>query len=407
MNLHTHIPTSIRNTGTNLLRAKTHNHRVVLDVVRSHGPLSRAEVARITLLSRQTIQNIVAELQEVNLVRLEKAQKKATRRGHPGVEIHFCPEGGFSLGVHLDQFSLVAVLTDLAGNTIWQDSYAVVYPDPEVTVLVLKNLIGFLKTKKPEEFKRLMYIGLAMPGPFNVTGITSVGPTTLPRWTDLHVSSWFEKELGLPVIIENDASAAAVGEHLFGIGAQFESFAYIYFGLGLGAGLHINGSLYHGMLKNAGEIGHMIVDVDGRSCPCGNRGCLERYVSLQSLYDALGIDSPEKETIHTIEKLFEEKDPRVEKWIGEAIPRLRQAINILESVLDTNSIVIGGILPPVILNRIVEELGPLHNSVGASEGHGKQRVFLGASGPNTTALGAAAIAVFAQIGPQVDMLLKK
>ncbi len=160
------------------------------------------------------------------------------------------------------------------------------------------------------------------------------------------------------------------------------------------------------MLKNAGEIGHMIVEVDGRSCPCGNKGCLERYVSLQALYDALGIDSPEKETIYTIEKLFEENDPRVEEWIAEAIPRLRQAINILESILDTNSIVIGGILPPVILNRIVEELGPLHHSVGASEGLGQQRVFLGASGPNTTALGAAAIAVFAQIGPQVDMLLK-
>lgn len=401
-----HSSTSIRTTGTNLLRAKTHNHRVVLDVVRTHAPLSRADIARITLLSRQTVQNIVAELEGVGLVQLFQSQEKVKRRGHPGVKVKFCPEAGYTLGVHLDQFSLVAMLTDLAGNIIWKENVAVVYPDPDATLLILKDIVQKLQMELPVELGRLMGVGLAMPGPFYVAGITSVGPTTLPRWTDPSIPDWFEKELGVPVIVENDASAATVGEHLFGIGESFDSFAYIYFGFGLGAGLHINGGLYNGMFKNAGEIGHMVVEINGRSCPCGNKGCLERYVSLQALCESLEIDAPEKDTIEKLIHLFEENDPRIESWLEEAVPRLRQAVNILESVLDTSTIIVGGILPEAILRRIVERIEPLHHSVVATEREDVQRVFLGSSGPDTTALGAAALAVFAQIGPQVDMLLK-
>ncbi|WP_243546949.1 ROK family transcriptional regulator [Pseudodesulfovibrio tunisiensis] len=400
------LPASFRTTGTNLVQAKSHNHRVVLEVVRTRGPLSRADIARITLLSRQTIQNIVAELEEDGLVTLEPNEKTGRKRGHPGVGVNFRADGGFALGIHLDQFSLVAVLTNLSGEILWEETCDVIYPDPETAAGILKDILAKLERERPEQAERLVGIGLALPGPFNVAGVSSLGPTALPRWAEPEVPQWLSDTLGLPVIVENDASAASVGEHQFGTGHELDSYAYIYFGLGLGAGLHLNGSLYAGGGHNAGEIGHMIVDPDGRECPCGNRGCLERYVSLQAIYDAIGMDNPNRESIKVVERLFREEDPRIMAWLDSAIPRLRLAINILESVLDTDAIMIGGRLPRSVLEVIISRLEPLHATVTTSDSSLGSRVMLGACGPNSTALGAAALAVFSQLSPQVDMLLK-
>ncbi len=406
MNINSRHTSSIRTKGTNLKHAKTHNHRVVLEVIRTRGPLSRAEVARVTSLSRQTIQNIVAELHDIGLVKLDKKKKTGKGRGHPGVDVHFRGNGGYALGLHIDQFSMRCLMTDLSGNIIWRETRNVAYPDPDAAAGMLVSILGKLEEEKPDEAARLIGVGLSLPGPFNVKGISSVGPTTLPRWTDPRVSEWLSGILDLPVVVENDASAAAVGEHLFGIGYKYDSFAYIYFGLGLGAGLHLNGALYHGLGGNAGEIGHMVIDVNGRECPCGNRGCLERYVSLQAMYDALGIRNPTNESIQVVENLFLEKDPRILQWLDEAAPRLRQAINILESILDASVIIVGGCLSRSILGSLISRIAPLHRSVTSNDTLLGNRVIIGSSGLDTTALGAAALAVFAQIGPQVDTLLK-
>lgn len=401
---------SIRTTGTNLERAKTHNHRVVLEVIRTQGPLSRADIARITLLSRQTIQNIVAELNDVGLVQLGKAAspEKSRGRGHPGVMVSFRADSGYCLGVHLDQFSLGAVLTDMTGSIVWSDRHDVIYPAPEDAAEVISGILSELRGKMPHRAAQIIGIGLAMPGPFNVTGITSVGPTTLPEWTDSRSVQWMEEQLGVPVVVENDAAAACLGESLFGVGKAFEHFAYIYFGLGLGAGIFCNGSLYRGKGMNAGEIGHMIVDPGGRACPCGNTGCLERYVSLQSIYDALDIVHPDSLSVELVEQCFAQGDPRIHGWLEQAMPRLRQAVNILESVLDPETIILGGIVPQSVLDAIDDAMCPLFGSIS---GDGREthvnRVLVGTSGPETTARGAAALAVYARIGPCMDMLLKK
>ncbi len=389
-----------------MLRAKSHNHRVVLNAVRTQGPLSRAQISRITLLSRQTIQNIIAELEGLGFVKFSQAKQIEKRRGHPGVMVEFCPDNRFALGVQIDQFSLNAVMTDLAGKIIWEKKFNAAYPDPETAADIIKKILNLLKEIKPKESERIVHIGLALPGPFNLTTENVDQPTTLPKWSNPSVFQWLSDNLNFPVVVENDASAAAVGEQLFGIGNHLESFSYIYFGLGLGAGLYLNGALHLGALKNAGEIGHMIVDMNGRQCTCGNKGCLERYVSLHAIYDALGIDKPDQHSIKIVEDCFKNKDPRIEKWLCEAIPRLCQAINILETVLDSERIIIGGNLPSSILEAIISRLDMFRANNSLWRSKDNNYVQLGSSGPNTAALGAAALAVSAEIGPQVDQLLK-
>ena len=135
----------------------------------------------------------------------------------------------------------------------------------------------------------MLGLGLVMPGPFGVEGMSSVGPTTLPGWEEVDAAAELERRLGLPVRLEKDATAAAIGERLYGRAAALRNFVYLFIGAGLGAGLFLDGRLYAGVKHNAGEIGHMIVIPDGRPCDCGNHGCLERYVSLRALYETLGL----------------------------------------------------------------------------------------------------------------------
>ena len=120
----------------------------------------------------------------------------------------------------------------------------------------------------------------------------------------------------------------------------------------------------------------MIVVPDGRSCPCGNRGCLERYVSLQAAYEALEIG----DLAHATPQMLLDPSPvaraRLDGWLDEAAQRLRQAVNILESMLDAEAVVIGGFLPSSVLALLIERLEPLLTSVAARRNRGMQRLLV-------------------------------
>ena len=394
-----------RTTGTNLLRAKSHNHRVVLEVVRTQGPLSRADIARITALSRQTVQNIVNELQDEGLLEIGANRKRKTR-GHPGNDVFFRPDGAFTLGFHLSQFALTSVVCNLAGEIRWSDEQRVAQPSVHDAAALMARIVERARAGSGEggQPRRLVGAGLAMPGPFGVTGMET-GPTTLPDWPHPGAVDVISAAIGMPLVLENDAAAAAMGEHLFGSGAGLGTFVYLYFGVGLGAGLFLNGSIYCGSGNNAGEIGHMIVEMDGRPCPCGNRGCLERYVSLQAICEVLDLGPPTRDTIEVIAGLYDADDKRLLSWLDEATGRLRQTINILESAFDPETIIIGGTLPQALLGALKERLGALNISIAQRKARSAERILLGSSGSQATARGAAALAIQMHLAPNVDTLL--
>jgi len=390
--------------GTNLEQAKSHNRRVVIEAIRTNGALSRAAIARLTALSSQTISNIVEELEKEELLRPEATQKGA--RGQPAVPYSINPDGGYSIGLQLDHQLAVGVITDLSGTVRARFERPVDRPTPAEAMPLLAAIADDLMRTFRFDRSRLLGIGMAMPGPFDVEGMTSVGPTALPGWQDFPVAEELERLTGIPVTVENDATAAAIGERLHGVARTFRSFTYVFIGTGLGAGMFHDGHLYKGSGHNAGEIGHMIVVPDGRSCPCGNHGCLERYVSLQAAYEALEIG----DLAHATPQMLLDPNPaaraRLDGWLDEAAQRLRQAVNILESMLDSEAVVIGGFLPSSVLALLIERLEPLHTSVAARRNRQTPRVIAGLAGHDTAALGAAALPIFDELNPNLGVLLK-
>lgn len=386
--------------GTNLEHARRHNRRVVLEAVRQAGQLTRAELTRLTALTAQTISNIVAELIDESML-LEHPPEKIPR-GQPPIPLSLNPDGGYAIGVHVNQHRLIAVLMDLAGRTRGRRSLSVRYPTFAEVMPWLTRNIAALRRKVPVQ--RMLGIGIALPGPFGVEGMTAVGPTGLPGWDDPAGPAGLSGATGLPVLMENDATAAAMGERLYGVASDLRDFAYLFIGHGLGSGLYLDNRLYAGHWRNAGEIGHIVVTPEGKPCYCGKRGCFERYVSGASLLEHLGID-PARNPAQ-----LDLAQPRyaagIREWQAEAAPALRYAISLLESLLDPEIVLIGGTLPDAILKPLVDAATPLFPSVSVRASRPRERVQLGTAGPDCVALGAAALMILADLSPDYEALLK-
>ncbi len=245
-----------------------------------------------------------------------------------------------------------------------------------------------------------------MPGPFEIDGMTSVGPTTLSGWNGIDARQMLSEACGQQVVVENDATAAAVGERLFGAGQSIPNFCMIYFGVGIGLGMIQDGAPYRGAFGNAGEIGHVTVSPRGRACPsCGQKGCLEAYASVYVLKERLGQAGIGNTELDNLESLFKTQDPTVIDWIDDAAAHLAPMIAMLENILDPQTIILGGALPEAIITSIIQRMGTLPTSVGSHRQRELPRVMTGKSGQLTAALGAAALPLFDIVTPKLETSL--
>ena len=391
--------------GTNSERTRDYNRRVVLETVRLYGPISRAEIARRTALTAQSVSNIAAELRAAGL--LKEDGRRRSGRGQPPVEMSVNPDGGFTVGLELQPHSLVGALVNLAGTVLAQMSLPVRASTPAGALPVLKQSVDDLLTRAEVDRRRIIGAGVVMPGPFGVEGLSSIGPTALPGWTGIDAAAVLGQALGLPVVVENDATAAAVGERLHGVARDLNNFAFLYFGTGLGLGLVLNGQPYKGALGNAGEIGHVVVEPDGRPCPCGNAGCLERYASLHAAQEYLGDRGVLVSDPSALRHLWDRGEPALLDWLAEAAARLRPVIQMLENIFDPECVVLGGALPDPLLDRLIELMQPLPRSVSRRPGRAVPRLLRGSTGRATPALGAAALPVFQTVTPDFAMVARE
>ena len=341
----------------------------------------------------------MAELEQAGL--LTSRQPRRSGRGQPSIPVTLNPTSAWSIGIHLDHQTLLLVLVDLSGEVHFRRLVLVQKPQPAATLACIASVLEEMRAFLGTQWQKVLGIGVVMPGPFGVEGISSVGPTTLNGWEQVDIEAELAAISGLPVTLENDATVAAIGERFHGTARHLNSFIYLYIGTGLGAGIFTDGHIYTGHAHNAGEIGHIVVEPGGRDCYCGNPGCLERYVSLQAAYEFCGLDPMRA----LPEDLLQIEPARFIAWIESVTTPLRQAINILESVFDAEAVIIGGMMPAPLLEQMVARLPPLYQSV-----RGRylldMRLKRGMTGSDTAALGAAALPIFDEFNPQFQVLMK-
>lgn len=262
----------------NITLVKKMNKQLVLKLIRDQHPISRADIAKTTGLNKATVSALVDELIAEHFV--HESGIGVSTGGRRPLMLRFNADAGSLVGVELGVNYLYAVLTNLNAEIIWEQRRSFRPSEgQEAIVGEMAELIEAAVRRAPATPYGVMGIGIGVPGVVHAESGTVIFAPNL-RWGDVALASALQKRWPqYPVIVENEAKLAALGEKWFGAGKEFAHFVYISAGIGIGAGVVLHNQLYRGVAGLAGEIGHHTIDVNGVRCTCGNTGCWEMYAS--------------------------------------------------------------------------------------------------------------------------------
>lgn len=369
-----------------------HHRRVVIEALRRSGTASRAEIAAATGLSAQTVSTVTDELCREGLLRI--VGRRASARGQPPIDLALALDGGFAIGVQVEPGRMTGILVDLGAHIRAERGIDCHTSRPDLALPGLVSLVAGLVEQGGIARNRLWGVGIALPGPFGEVAESEQDPLAMAAWSRLPFREAFSAGLKLPVIVGNDATAAAIGEHLHGVARDLRSFVYLYLAEGIGGGLFIEGQPVTGAFGNAGEIGRMIVGQAN-----GDLVRLEARASLHALRQRLAEAGVADAQLCPVERLFDGHAAIVARWIGEAANHLRIAIANIENLLDPETIVIGGQVPEPVLEALIQAITPLPASVSQREGRQQPRLLTGRAGRNSPALGGATLPLFSGLTP--------
>ncbi len=268
--------------GSNSSTVKSHNLRAILLGLLRHEHVSRVDLAELTGLSTTTITNLITELLEQGIV-IEEGPEILQRRpgaGRPRTALRLVPEARYAVGVHIGVGKIRVAMTDLRAQILSCRSLAhSLDKSAEAVLAETGELVKEVITESGVPQTSVIGVGVGASGLVNPdTGVNLMAPNL--GWRNVPIRDWLTKQLGLPVCVDNNVRAMALGEALFGVAQNVRVLAFVYARIGVGAGLVVDGQLHRGGGAGAGEIGHITIIPDGGAvCRCGNTGCLETLVS--------------------------------------------------------------------------------------------------------------------------------
>jgi len=392
--------------GTNLDQGQAYNRRLLLEAIRVHGSLSRADLTRLTGLAPQTVSNIASTLEAAGLV--TSRRRSGSSRGQPPKDLQLNPGGGYAFGISVDKSRLFTVLLDITGVCLDEFEDQIDALSPSSILDKIESAVATIHRRTPVPKKRILGAGLAMTGLTLEGNLIGLSPSSASRqWQDFPIVRKLEIALSMPIFTDNDARAAAVAEAFHGQGRSYRNFLYVYFGVGIGGGIVSAGQPFRGSNGRAGEFGHIITEPGGKLCSCGGRGCLEQYTSITSALEAIGCDADENNAQNLLVEAYEARDVRLMNWIDVAASHLSTAVVILENIFDPQAVLLGGIIAEPVLDAIVQRMLPLPRTVSSQHTAESPRIVRSGTGPKVPAMGAASLALFDATSADLSLLLKR
>ncbi|QGQ94432.1 ROK family transcriptional regulator [Paenibacillus psychroresistens] len=257
------------------------NTSIVLDVIVRQYPISRARISEVTGLTKATVSSLVNDLIASHMV--TESGMGESSGGRKPVMLLFNKCAGYAIGIDLDIHCIIGVLTDLEGNIVDEIRIDLKALSVDAVVVDLKTCIRQLIEHSPKSPYGIIGIGIGVPGMVNEAGTIVFAPNL--AWENVSIQALIAEEFNIPVIIDNEANAGAVGEKQFGAGKSTSNMIYVSLGVGIGTGIIIKNELYRGFSGISGEMGHVTIEAHGRKCSCGNIGCWELYASENALLE--------------------------------------------------------------------------------------------------------------------------
>jgi predicted NBD/HSP70 family sugar kinase len=320
------------------------NRRRVINALRDHGMVSRAEIARRTGLSRSTVSSLVSELQSDGLVveREEPGAAHGEQGGRPPILLAFDASAGAALGIDFGHSHVRVAVSDLSSNILAERSAPMDIDHAAHEGLdVALELIGEALDEAGVERSRVIGAGLGLPGPVDQIDGVIGSSAILPGWVGVAAGEEMRRRLDVPVSVDNDANLGALAELTHGAGRGASELVYLKVSSGIGAGLILGGRLHRGTGGVAGELGHILVAPEGAVCRCGNRGCLETAASTGALLEMLR-RSPGELTVAEMLRLARDGDLGCRRVIADAGRVVGSAVAVVLNLLNPQLLVVGG-----------------------------------------------------------------
>jgi N-acetylglucosamine repressor len=317
---------------------KDHNNQLILRTIYDYDAISRAEVARLTRLTRTTVSDVVANLIERELV--EEVGHGISSGGRQPIMLRVIDDSRHLIGISLMNGELSGATINLRG-TIRQRACRTLRRNEADSVLA--QIYEIIDELTESAASSLLGIGISTPGLMDVSAEV-VRRAVNFGWQNLQLKSLIQSRYQLPVYMGNVAHMAALAEYTFGGGQHRENLVVVHIGHGIGAGIILQGELFHGDAYGAGEIGHAVVVEQGQLCNCGNYGCLETVADCRAIVRRAQQLAGSSKVIdfEQVVQASHQGDPAVGQIIEEVGRYLGMAVAQLVSILNIERIVITG-----------------------------------------------------------------
>ncbi len=299
------------------------------------GPISQADIARATRLAPATVSNIVRDLVAAGML------DTTLGSGRRGTTVRISRGAGLVVGIDFGHRHVRVAVGDLGGEILAVDRAPIDAEHPYQDGLELAGeLLDRLLVEVGVTRDGVVNIGLGLPTPLTQDG-TVMSAAILPGWVGVNAQEEAERFFGRPTHVDNDANLGALAEHRRGAGQGHPNMVFVKVSSGVGAGLVLDGRIFHGAHGTAGEIGHLTLDEQGPYCRCGSRGCLEAYASVGTAQTALADQLPGA-GIDELVVAAHEGNLSVLRMFEDVGLHLGWGLAMLANLVNPSCIVIGG-----------------------------------------------------------------
>jgi predicted NBD/HSP70 family sugar kinase len=387
--------------GTTQSGVRLYNERLAMSLIRLHGQLPKAEIARLTGLSAQTVSVIVRQLEADGLVK--RRTPRRGKVGQPLVPFELNPEGAFSIGLKVGRRSGDLMLMDLAGRVRRTIHKPYSFPAPaELVSFVKSGVAELISGLSGAQRARISGIGIAAPFElWNWAEEVGAPQDVLAAWREFDISAELKQLFEWPVHFCNDASAACAAELLFGQGQDIRDYAYFYLGYFIGGGIVLNGSLYLGRNGNAGALASFpVTSSEGKPVQ------LVHTASFTALEREIRKAGGNAEILWTSPADWNAAGQAIDRWLAVAARDIAVACAGVVAVLDCAAVIIDGAMPSDLRSRVVSAVQAALKDVD-TQGLQAFPVIEGTIGSDARAMGAASLPLFDNFIINPNLLFKE
>ncbi|EJZ22313.1 ROK family transcriptional regulator [Rhizobium sp. Pop5] len=387
--------------GANQVRVRAYNERLVLSLVRLYGALSKADIARRSGLSAQTVSVIMRVLEKEGL--LSRGAPVRGRVGQPSIPMHLNPDAVYSFGLKMGRRSADLVLMDFVGRIRMQLHRTYAYPLPNEILAFVTSGIREIEDRLDQK-QRSRIAGLGIAAPFELWNwADEVGAPAgaMEVWRDVDLQAEVATRVSHPVFLQNDATSACGAELVFGVGPSYPDFVYFFIGSFIGGGIVLNSAIFSGRTGTAGAIGPL--PVRGKNGETKQLLEIASIFVLENMLRERGIDP--QPLWYSADDWVDFGEP-METWIQDTAKALAQAIVAAASIVDFSAAVIDGGFPNWVRSRVVQATITEAAKLDL-QGVVMPDIIEGAVGAQARAIGGASLPIFARYLTDQNVLFKE